>query len=44
MCDPSRDLKKKKIFRLKIGPQGMYLFQNMKGITKMAFLISRASS
>jgi hypothetical protein len=28
---------KEKLFRLKKGSQGMYLFQNMKGITKMAF-------
>jgi len=27
----------RKIFRLKKGSQGMYLFQNVKGITKMAF-------
>jgi hypothetical protein len=37
-CDPSRDFfMKEKLFRLKKGSQGMYLFQNMKGITKMAF-------
>jgi len=28
---------KEKLFRLKKGSQGMYLFQNVKGITKMAF-------
>jgi len=27
----------KKLFRLKKGSQGMYLFQNVKGITKMIF-------
>jgi hypothetical protein len=27
----------KKIIQLKKGLQGMYLFQNVKGITKMAF-------
>jgi len=37
-CDPSRDFfMKEKLFRLKKGSQGMYLFQNVKGITKMAF-------
>jgi len=28
---------KEKLFRFKKGSQGMYLFQNVKGITKMAF-------
>jgi hypothetical protein len=28
---------KEKLFRLKKGSQGMYLFQKVKGITKMAF-------
>ena len=28
---------KEKLFRLKKGSQGIYLFQNVKGITKMAF-------
>jgi hypothetical protein len=28
---------KEKLFRLKKGSQGMYLFQNVKGITKMVF-------
>jgi hypothetical protein len=28
---------KEKLFRLKKGSQRMYLFQNVKGITKMAF-------
>ena len=37
-CDPSRDLfMKEKLFRLKKGSQGMYLFQNVKWVTKMAF-------
>jgi hypothetical protein len=37
-CDPSRDFfHEKKLFRLKKGSQGMNLFQNVKGITKMAF-------
>jgi hypothetical protein len=37
-CDLSRDFfMKEKLFRLKKGSQGMYLFQNVKGITKMAF-------
>jgi hypothetical protein len=30
-------MKEKKLFRLKKGSQGMYLFQNVKGITKIAF-------
>jgi hypothetical protein len=37
-CDPSRDFfRERKIIQLKKGLQGMYLFQNVKGITKMAF-------
>jgi len=38
-CDLSRDFffRKEKLFRLKKRSQGMYLFQNVKGITKMAF-------
>jgi len=38
-CDPSRDFvfMKEKSFRLKKASQGMYLFQKVKGITKMAF-------
>ena len=28
---------KEKLFRLEKGLQGMYLFQNVKGIIKMAF-------
>jgi len=37
-CDPSRDFfMKEKLFRLKKGSQGVYLFQNVKGITKIAF-------
>jgi hypothetical protein len=28
---------KEKLFRLKRGSQGIYLFQNVKGITKMTF-------
>ena len=35
---------KEKLFKLKKGSQGMYLFQNVKGITKWPFLISSASS
>ena len=37
-CDHSRDFfMKEKLFRLKKGSQGMYLFQKVKGITKIAF-------
>jgi len=38
-CNSSRDFffMKEKLFRLKKGSQGMYLFQNVKGITKMVF-------
>jgi hypothetical protein len=28
---------KEKLFKLKKGSQGIYLFQNVKGITKMVF-------
>jgi len=38
-CDPSRGFffLKEKLFSLKKGSQGMYLFQKVKRITKMAF-------